>query len=128
MTAPARVGVVGGGDTLAALKDGSIRGTRARLKAATRLLEGSFYDEMFKAMRATVPDDGEFSGGSGGAMFTDMLDEHMAGEAALRSNNGLGSALYAHFAKSLGVSSADAAAASPAGLGSSATKPGEGTR
>lgn len=102
------VGSMGGGDTLAALKSGSIRGSTARLKAATRLLEGSFYEEMFKAMRETVPDDGEVTGGTGGAMFTSMLDGHMAEEAALRSSDGLGAALYAHFAKALDASAPDA--------------------
>lgn len=106
------VGPVGGGDTLAALKSGSIHGNDARLKAATRLLEGSFYQEMFKAMRETVPDDGAVTGGTGGAMFTGMLDGQMAQEAAMRSSDGLGAALYAHFARIL-----DGAAGEGAGEG-----------
>jgi len=92
---------IGGGDTLAALRNGSIQGDRARLKAATRLLEGQFYEEMFKAMRETVPEGGEISGGAGEEMFSGMLDEHMSEQAALRSRSGLGAALYARFARAL---------------------------
>jgi peptidoglycan hydrolase FlgJ len=106
-------GVGGGGgvgptgrDALTALRDGRIQGDHARLRAATRLLEGSFYQEMFKAMRETVPDGGEFSGGAGEEMFTGMLDQHMSDEAALRSANGLGAALYARFVRSLDVDAA----------------------
>lgn len=51
---------------------------RARLTEAMRQLEGVFVQELFKAMRATVPDEGVASGGSAGQMFTSMLDEKLA--------------------------------------------------
>jgi flagellar protein FlgJ len=43
-----------------------------------RQLEGVFVQELFKAMRATVPDEGVISGGSAEQMFTGMLDERLA--------------------------------------------------
>jgi flagellar protein FlgJ len=84
-------------DPLAALRDGRIQGNEARLQAATRLLEGTFYQELFKAMRQTVPEGGALSGGAGEEMFTGLLDQHVSDTAALRSTRGIGQALYRHF-------------------------------
>lgn len=97
------VGPVGGGDALARLKSGRIKGEEARLRAATELLEGVFYQQMFMAMRSTVPEGGMMSGGQGEEMFTGLLDERMAEAAALRSDGGLGSALYRHLAGAAGL-------------------------
>ena len=97
-------GAPGSRDPLTALQDGRISGAEARLRAATRLLEGTFYQEMFKAMRATVPEGGAVSGGSGEEMFTGLLDQHVSDAAAEKSENGLGAALYRHFADALGIS------------------------
>jgi Rod binding domain-containing protein len=77
-----------------ALRDGRIQGDEARLKAAASLLESSFYQELFKAMRDTVPDTGLLSGGGGEEMFTSLLDQHLADEAAARLERGLAEALY----------------------------------
>ena len=87
----------GGGDVLAALKSGRIQDDDARLRAAADLLESSFYEELFKAMRGTVPEGGVVSGGSGEDMFQSMMDQHVATAAAMRSEGGLGSALYRYF-------------------------------
>ncbi len=100
MTAPVNGA---GSDPLAALRHGRIAGTEARLRAATRLLEGTFYQEMFKAMRRTIPDGGALDGGAGEDMFRDLLDQHVADAAALRSERGLGEALYRRFARAAGV-------------------------
>ncbi len=83
-----------GGDGLQALKDGRVEGDAQRLRTATQLLEGTFYQEVFKAMRATVPEGGMVSGGSGEEIFTGMLDQTVADAAAARNDGGLGSALY----------------------------------
>lgn len=57
----------------------------ARLRQATRQLAGLFAQQLFKAMRATVPqDEGVVNGGSGEEMFTGMLDEHIAGAGPAR--------------------------------------------
>jgi flagellar protein FlgJ len=54
----------------------------ARLRQAARQLTGVFAQQLFKAMRETVPQgEGIVSGGSGEEMFTGMLDEHLAGAA-----------------------------------------------
>jgi len=86
-------------DPLAALRDGRLQGREARLKAATRLMEGSFYQEMFKAMRRTVPEGGAMDGGAGEEMFTSLMDQHVSDAAALKSDRGLGQALYRYLAR-----------------------------
>lgn len=90
-----------GTDVLGALRDGRIQGAEARLKAATRLLEGTFYQEMFKAMRNTVPTGGAIASSPGEEMFTGLMDQHVADTAAMQSERGLGRALYRQFARSL---------------------------
>jgi flagellar protein FlgJ len=86
---------------LGALRDGRIHGERARLQAATRLLEGMFYQEMFKAMRTTVPTEGVTPPSQGEDMFTGLMDQHVADTAAMQSERGLGRALYRQFARSV---------------------------
>lgn len=73
----------------------------ARLRKAAAEVEGVFMQQLFKAMRETVPADGLFDGGSGEAMFTEMLDAHVADAAAARQKNGLGEALYRQLSKAL---------------------------
>ncbi len=66
-----------------------------KLRDAARQLEGVFVQELFKAMRATVPQgEGIVSGGSGEEMFTAMLDQHLATAAPNRWEGGIGDALY----------------------------------
>ena len=89
-------------DLLTQLRDGRITDPDDRLRAATQLLEGTFYQEMFKAMRGTVPEGGAISGGSGEDMFEGLLDQHIADAAAGQSDRGLGSALYRYFAQAKG--------------------------
>jgi len=88
------IGGGGGGDILSSLRNGRIAGREDRLKAAAHLLKGTFYQEVFKAMRETVPEGGALSGGTGQEMFEGLLDQSIADSAALRSERGLGSALY----------------------------------
>jgi len=106
-----------GRDPLTALRDGRVQGEAARLRAATRLLEGTFYQELFKAMRQTVPDGGGPDGGAGEEIFTGMLDQHIADAAALRSERGLGEALYRHFARAAGIPEGGASGEPPPGTG-----------
>ena len=88
-----------GGDALRALRDGRVEKATDRLRSATQLFEGTFYQEVFKAMRATVPQGGIVSGGSGEEIFIGMLDQTVADAAAARSDRGLGSALYRYLAQ-----------------------------
>lgn len=102
MSGPGPVGGPGpvtGGGALDALRDGRIKDPEARLRTAARLLESSFYQELFKAMRATVPESGITGGGSGEDMFQSLMDERVAEAAALRQERGLGRALYRYFTR-----------------------------
>lgn len=86
-----------GGDLIGALRHGKIRGDEARLRGATDALEGTFYQELFKVMRESVPDSGLIDGGAGEDSFTAMLDQHLADVQAARSERGIGQALYKWF-------------------------------
>lgn len=98
----------GPSDLLGALRDGRIQGDRERLKVATQLLEGQFYQILFGAMRDTVPTDGLMSGGRGEEMFRDMMDQQLADAAAGNSDRGIGAALYRHFVDRLGTAGPEA--------------------
>ena len=94
-----------------------------RLRATARQLEGVFVEQMFKAMRETVPEGGATSGGSGEAMFTGMLDQSIAEEVPARWSNGLAEALYRQLQRAAGVEdpapgtpAAPPASSLPAGL------------
>ncbi len=96
------IGSVGPGATptggLDALRSGRITDRAERLKVVTTLLEASFYEELYKAMRDTVPDGGLVDGGAGEDVFSSLMDQHMAEASAARSVRGLGDALYRQFA------------------------------
>ena len=64
-----------------------------RLKEAVGKLEGVFVQQLFKAMRETVPQDGLTSGGSGEEMFSGLLDQHLAVEAPKQWHTGIGDSL-----------------------------------
>ncbi len=65
-----------------------------RLRKACADFEAVFMSQIFQQMRQTVPHDGLLDGGAGEDMFTSMMDEHVAGSAAARMQNGVGAALY----------------------------------
>ena len=79
------------------------RAQAERLRATARQLEGVFVEQMFKAMRETVPEDGAVSGGSGEAMFSGMLDQSLAEEVPARWSNGLAEALYRQLQRAAGL-------------------------
>lgn len=84
--------------TLDSLRSGRIQGREERMKAAADLMESSFFQELFKALRATVPEGGLAGGGTGEDVFSGLLDQHLADVAAGRLERGLGEALYRRFA------------------------------
>jgi len=98
-------GLQPGEGILDALKAGKIKGEDARLRAATDALEGAFFQELFKAMRDTVPDSGLVDGGGGEDSFTALLDEHLSEVAAGQSDGGVGEALYRFFTRGPGSGS-----------------------
>lgn len=66
----------------------------AKLRRATQELEGVFVQELFKAMRDTVPEGGVMDGGPGEDMFSSMMDQTISAEAASGWDRGIGAALY----------------------------------
>ncbi len=99
MTVPGAGPGAGPKDMLAALRERRIQGRKARLRAAASLFEGVFYEEMFKAMRETVPEGGVVSGGTGEDIFTGLLDQHVAEAAASQNRRGIGGALYRYLTR-----------------------------
>jgi flagellar protein FlgJ len=67
----------------------------ASLKKVAGQLEGVFVQQLFKAMRDTVPQkDGFVSGGQGEDIFTSLLDEHTAAETPKHWKGGIAETLY----------------------------------
>jgi len=81
-----------------------------KLRKAAGDLEGLFVQQLFKAMRETVPkEEGIVSGGAGEDMFTGLLDQHLAAETPKESGSGIAEALYrqlSHRLPSAGLSAA----------------------
>lgn len=84
---------------------GAIGGTpaqpteRDRLRKAAHEFEAVFIAQLFKEMRATVPSD---EAAPGQEMYTGLLDEALASQAAGKSTRGIGEALYRQLAARLG--------------------------
>lgn len=69
-----------------------------RLRKVARDLEGVFVEQMFKAMRETVPEGGVVDGGTGEEMFTALLDQKMSALVPARWDDGLAEAVYRQLA------------------------------
>lgn len=78
----------------AAPPDLPLAAKEAKLRKAAQQLEGAFVEQMFKAMRSTVPTDGMFDGGSGEEMFTGLMDQQIASETPGQWQRGLSDAVY----------------------------------
>ena len=88
----------------------------AKLRRAAQELEGVFVQELFKAMRETVPEGGIVDGGPGEDMFSSMMDQTISSEAASGWERGVGAALYRQLKPLLsGADSAPAADAAAEG-------------
>jgi flagellar protein FlgJ len=74
---------------------------RAKLRKASQDLESVFVNELFKAMRQTVPDEGILSQDPGQDLFTGMLDERIAQSYAGQGKTGIGDALYHQLSRRL---------------------------
>ena len=86
----------------------------AALRKVARQLEGVFTEQLFKAMRETVPkDDGVVSGGSGEEIFTGLLDQHLAADTPTQWQHGLGEALYRQLRGRLAEPAAEAPGTTP---------------
>lgn len=67
-----------------------------QLKAACDSFEALFMQQMLKQMRATVPKDGLFSGGSAEQLYTEMLDSELSKEMAADGGLGISRLLFEH--------------------------------
>lgn len=92
------VGDIGGLGGSAAAPQGD---TRAKVYKLAHDLEGVFLNQLFQAMRQSVPQDGAIEAAPGQEMFTQLFDEKMATEASRRMTHGLGEALYRQLAARL---------------------------
>ncbi len=75
---------------------------QARLVKTAQSLEGVFVQQMFKAMRETVPENGLTSGGQGEEMFSGMLDQKMADQMPAQWHHGPADAIVKHFRAQIG--------------------------
>jgi flagellar protein FlgJ len=92
-----------------------------RLRRTAARLEGVFVEQMFKAMRETVPHDGVVDGGSGEEMFTSLFDQKLADRAPSQWQHGLGSAIVKALRERAAV--APSAATPPASASDPSTIP-----
>jgi Rod binding domain-containing protein len=76
-------------------------------------LEGVFLSQLFKAMRDTVPAGESGPGSEGRELFTTMLDDTLAEQAAQRMTHGLGEALYRQLSRRLDQAEQGARVAPP---------------
>ena len=81
-----------------------------RLRAVTKQLEGVFVQQLFKAMRETVPKDGFTDGGAGEDIFTGLMDEKIATHVPEHWDRGIGESLYRQLRAALPNPTPDAAA------------------
>ncbi len=69
--------------------------TDQTLRDTAKQLEGLFVQQLFKAMRETVPQQGGIvSAGAGEDMFTGLLDQHLAAETPNQWEGGLAESVY----------------------------------
>ena len=74
---------------------GGRNGEHDRLRSVAHQFEGIFVAQLFREMRATIPEDEAVPGQD---MYTGLMDDALAGQAAERSAHGLGEALYRQLA------------------------------
>ncbi|MCU0648092.1 MAG: rod-binding protein [Gemmatimonadaceae bacterium] len=66
-----------------------------KLKDVAQQLESVFVEQLFKAMRATVPQqDGIVTASAGEEIFTGLMDQHLAAETPTQWSSGIADALY----------------------------------
>jgi flagellar protein FlgJ len=88
-------------------------GDHARLQQTAKQLESVFVEQLYKAMRQTVPqEEGIVSGGNAEGMFTGLMDQHLAADTPSQWEHGLADAIYRQLRGRL-PGAAPAAAAAP---------------
>jgi len=75
--------------------------SKEKLRGLSHEFEALFLKQMLDVMRESIPDGGLVGSSMGEDTFTSMLDDRLASEAARRSQDGLGEALYRQLARRL---------------------------
>lgn len=94
-------------DSISGITPSAVGNTRveqdAKLRKVAQQLEGMFVQQMFKAMRETVPQqEGIVSGGTGEELFTSLMDQHLAAETPKHWEGGLAAAVYRQLQRGAG--------------------------
>lgn len=76
-------------------KDSKLR----KLRNSCREFEAIYINEMYKAMRKTVPDSGLFKKDMANTLYQEMIDMQMARETASGDGMGIGKAMYEQLKK-----------------------------
>jgi flagellar protein FlgJ len=86
-----------------------------KLRGTAQSLQGVFVEQLFKAMRDTVPEDGLMSGGQGEEMFRSMLDQHVAEltPSQWKGPNSLGETIVRQLSRGLPASATTPPATAP---------------
>ncbi len=93
----------------------------AALKKSAHDLQGVFVQQLYKAMRETVPTDGGLVERSQGEdIFAGLMDETLAADTGTRWHRGLGDAIYRALQRKAGI---DAASANVSSIVSSIAAP-----
>ena len=71
------------------------------MRKLSHQLEAVFVNQLFQAMRASVPQDPVLGNAPGAEMFTQIMDEQLSRQATERMQRGLGEHLYRQLAKRL---------------------------
>lgn len=72
------------------------------LRTSCRNFEAIYIQEMYKAMRKTVPDSGLFEKDMASELYKELLDMEMAKATAAGKGNGIGEAMYQQLKEKMG--------------------------
>jgi Rod binding domain-containing protein len=75
--------------------------TREEVRKLSHQLESVFINQLFQAMRASVPKDEVLGNAPGQEMFTSMMDQRLAEETSKRLERGLGESMYRQLVRRL---------------------------
>ena len=89
------------GATAAELRRPARRESREQVRKLSHELEAVFVNQLFQAMRASVPKDPMLGNAPGAEMFTAIMDQRLASQATEHLQRGLGESLYRQLARRL---------------------------
>jgi len=75
--------------------------TREAVRKLAHQLEAVFVNQLFQAMRSSLPENKLLENAPGHSMFTSLMDEKLASEVADNLHRGIGESLYRQLAKRL---------------------------